>query len=60
MRGLMQDRSARVVIAGHALVYFAPGGDPRPRRIVGQVQGGLRPGLGRLREETFARQRSWA
>ena len=41
-------------------VYFAPGRHPRPppraQGVGRQVQGPLRPGLGRLREETFARQ----
>ena len=34
-----------------------PGTAPRAQRVDGEVQGPVRPGLGKVREETFARQK---
>ena len=43
------------------LRLLRPGGDPRPppcpQGVGGPLPGPLRPGLGRVREETFARQK---
>ena len=43
-------------------MYFAPGATHAPHhvaaRVVGEVQGRVRPGLGQVREETLARQKA--